>query len=149
MSMFLQICFVGVGYYVVWLLLWEGYQCFYKIEIVVVISDVIWQCFFDVDELMNVVFVWFDECVVGLVYWIYYCFCWIVGDYCYLQDLFVVEGLCGEGIGCWLIEYVYVEVGVVGCLWVYWLIYESNSDVMKLYECIVDKFGFFQYCRIF
>ncbi len=82
------------------------------------------------------------------MHWIYHRSCWTVGDYCYLQDLFVAEGLRGEGIGRRLIEHVYAEAGAAGCSRVHWLTHESNSDAMKLYERIADKSGFLQYRRI-
>lgn len=148
MSTSLQIRPVGAADHAAWLPLWEGYQRFYKTEIAAATSDATWQRFLDADEPMNAALAWLDERAVGLVHWIYHCSCWTVGDYCYLQDLFVAEGLRGEGIGRRLIEHVYAEAGAAGCSRVHWLTHESNSDAMKLYERIADKSGFLQYRRI-
>ena len=148
MSTSLQIRPVGAGDHAAWLPLWEGYQRFYKTEIAAATSDAAWQRFLDADEPMNAALAWLDERAVGLVHWIYHRSCWTVGDYCYLQDLFVAEGLRGEGIGRRLIEHVYAEAGAAGCSRVHWLTHESNSDAMKLYERIADKSGFLQYRRI-
>ncbi|MFK1552068.1 GNAT family N-acetyltransferase [Pseudomonas aeruginosa] len=148
MSTPLQIRPVGAADRAAWLPLWEGYQRFYKTEIAAATSDTTWQRFLDADEPMNAALAWLDERAVGLVHWIYHPSCWTVGDYCYLQDLFVAEGLRGEGIGRRLIEHVYAEAGAAGCSRVHWLTHESNSDAMKLYERIADKSGFLQYRRI-
>lgn len=96
MSTSLQIRPVGAGHHAAWLPLWEGYQRFYKTEIAAATSDATWQRFLDADEPMNAALAWLDERAVGLVHWIYHRSCWTVGDYCYLQDLFVAEGLRGE-----------------------------------------------------
>ncbi|ABR85768.1 TPA: GNAT family N-acetyltransferase [Pseudomonas aeruginosa] len=143
-----QIRPVGAADHAAWLPLWEGYQRFYRTEIAAATSDATWQRFLDADEPMNAALAWLDGRAVGLVHWIYHRSCWTLGDYCYLQDLFVAEGLRGEGVGRRLIEHVYAEAGAAGCSRVHWLTHESNSDAMKLYERIADKSGFLQYRRI-
>lgn len=148
MSTSLQIRPVGAADHAAWLPLWEGYQRFYRTEIAAATSDATWQRFLDADEPMNAALAWLDGRAVGLVHWVYHRSCWTVGDYCYLQDLFVAEGLRGEGVGRRLIEHVYTEAGAAGCSRVHWLTHESNSDAMKLYERIADKSGFLQYRRI-
>ncbi|HBN8235400.1 GNAT family N-acetyltransferase [Pseudomonas paraeruginosa] len=148
MSTSLQIRPVGAADHAAWLPLWEGYQRFYRTEIAAATSDATWQRFLDADEPMNAALAWLDGRAVGLVHWIYHRSCWTVGDYCYLQDLFVAEGLRGEGVGRRLIEHVYAEAGAAGCSRVHWLTHESNSDAMKLYDRIADKSGFLQYRRI-
>ena len=47
-----------------------------------------------------------DGAAIGLVHWIVHRSCWTVGDYCYLQDLFVAPGRRGGGIGRRLIDAV-------------------------------------------
>lgn len=148
MSTSLQIRPVGAAAHAAWLPLWEGYQRFYRTEIAAATSDATWQRFLDADEPMNAALAWLDGRAVGLVHWIYHRSCWTLGDYCYLQDLFVAEGLRGEGVGRRLIEHVYAEAGAAGCSRVHWLTHESNSDAMKLYDRIADKSGFLQYRRI-
>ncbi|AVR70582.1 MULTISPECIES: GNAT family N-acetyltransferase [Pseudomonas aeruginosa group] len=148
MSTSLQIRPVGAADHAAWLPLWEGYQRFYRTEIAAATSDATWQRFLDADEPMNAALAWLDGRAVGLVHWIYHRSCWTLGDYCYLQDLFVAEGLRGEGVGRRLIEHVYAEAGAAGCSRVHWLTHESNSDAMKLYDRIADKSGFLQYRRI-
>ncbi|MBH9394580.1 GNAT family N-acetyltransferase [Pseudomonas aeruginosa] len=143
-----QIRPVGAADHAAWLPLWEGYQRFYRTEIAAATSDATWQRFLDADEPMNAALAWLDGRAVGLVHWIYHRSCWTLGDYCYLQDLFVAEGLRGEGVGRRLIEHVYAAAGAAGCSRVHWLTHESNSDAMKLYERIADKSGFLQYRRI-
>lgn len=133
----------------VWLPLWQGYQRFYKTEIPAETSAVAWQRFLDPAEPMYAALAWLDGRAVGLVHFVYHRSCWTVGDYCYLQDLFVAEGLRGEGIGRRLIEQVYATAQAAGCSRVHWLTHETNTDAMSLYERIADRSGFVQYRHLF
>ncbi|PAU62211.1 GNAT family N-acetyltransferase [Pseudomonas sp. PIC25] len=128
-----------------WLPLWQGYQRFYQTDIPAGTSAVTWQRFLDPVEPMHAALAWLDGRAVGLVHFIYHRSCWTGGDYCYLQDLFVAEGLRGEGVGRRLIEHVYATAQAAGCSRVHWLTHETNTEAMKLYERIADRSGFVQY----
>ena len=84
----------------------------------------------------------------GLVHFIYHRSCWTPGNYCYLQDLFVAEGIRGGGIGRALIEHVYAEAGKAGASRVHWLTQETNYQGRMLYDRIADRSGFIQYRKI-
>ncbi|PAU64453.1 GNAT family N-acetyltransferase [Pseudomonas indica] len=132
-----------------WLPLWQGYQRFYQADIPAETSAVTWQHFLDPAEPMHAALAWLDGRAVGLVHFIYHRSCWTVGNYCYLQDLFVAEGLRGEGVGRRLIEHVYATAQAAGCSRVHWLTHETNTEAMKLYERIADRSGFVQYRHLF
>ena len=68
-----------------------------------------------------------------------------VGDYCYLQDLFVAEGRRGDGVGRLLIEAVVAKARALNCSRVHWLTHETNRDAMQLYDRIAERSGFVQY----
>ncbi|MCY1277660.1 Acetyltransferase (GNAT) family protein [compost metagenome] len=131
-----------------WLPLWQGYQRFYKTEIAAATSDVTWQRFLDPAEPMHAALAWQDGKAVGMVHWIFHRSCWTTGDYCYLQDLFVAEGLRGGGIGRQLIEHVYGAARAAGASRVHWLTHETNEVAMRLYDDIADRPGFVQYRKI-
>ncbi|MDH4562939.1 GNAT family N-acetyltransferase [Pseudomonas sp. BN411] len=131
-----------------WLPLWQGYQRFYKTEIAEATTAVTWQRFLDPAEPMNAALAWRNGEAVGLVHFIYHRSCWTVGDYCYLQDLYVAEGVRGGGIGRQLIEHVYAEARAAGSSRVHWLTHETNTDAMQLYDRIADRSGFVQYRKI-
>jgi GNAT superfamily N-acetyltransferase len=73
--------------------------------------------------------------------------CWTIGDYVYLQDLFVSPEARGTGVGRKLIEYVYEVARTGGCSRVHWLTHETNTDAMLLYDRIAERSGFVQYRR--
>lgn len=133
----------------VWLPLWQGYQQFYKTEISAQTSAITWQRFLDPGEPMHAAIAWLDNKPVGIVHWIYHRSCWTVGDYCYLQDLFVEQPLRGAGVGRKLIEHVYAQAQAAGASRVHWLTQETNTDAMQLYDRIADRSGFLQYRKLF
>ena len=128
-----------------WLPLWRGYQAFYKVDIPAEVSAVTWARLNDAAEPMGGALAWAGERAVGLVHHIRHRSCWTVGDYCYLQDLYVDPGLRGGGVGRRLIEYVYAYAREAGLDRVHWLTHETNTDAMLLYDRIADKSGFVQY----
>lgn len=128
-----------------WLPLWQGYQTFYDVEIPDAASMQTWRRFLDPDEPMNAAIAWMDDEVVGLVHFIFHRSCWTEGDYCYLQDLFVIPSARGRGVGRRLIEHVYAEASRRDCPRVYWLTHETNAEAILLYDHIAERSGFIQY----
>ena len=132
----------------VWDPLWRGYLSFYKTAIADDIRAVTWSRLLDPAEPMKGALAFRDGVAVGLVHHIRHRSCWTVGDYVYLQDLFVAEGLRGGGVGRVLIDHVYAIARASGCDRVHWLTHETNLDAMKLYDRIADRSGFVQYRKI-
>ncbi len=128
-----------------WLPLWRGYQSFYKTDIPAEVSAVTWSRLLDAAEPMGGALAWDGASAVGMVHHIRHRSCWTVGDYLYLQDLFVSPDARGGGIGRQLIQYVYDLAGAQGCSRVHWLTHETNTDAMLLYDRIADRSGFVQY----
>jgi len=131
-----------------WYPLWRGYQAFYKADIPVETSRVTWARLLDPAEPMHGTFAIADGRAVGIVHYIEHRSCWTVGNYCYLQDLFVEPALRGTGLGRKLIEHVCAWARGAGCSRVHWLTHESNAEAMKLYDRIADRSGFVQYRKM-
>lgn len=132
-----------------WLPLWQGYQRFYKTVIAEQTTAITWQRFLDDAEPMHAALAWRDGKAIGLVHFIYHRSCWTEGDYCYLQDLYVSEGIRGGGIGRHLIEHVSQQARAAGASRVHWLTHETNTDAMHLYDKVADRSGFVQYRKLF
>jgi GNAT superfamily N-acetyltransferase len=147
--MSLQIRPVTAADHAAWLPLWQGYQRFYQAEIPAAVSAVTWQRFLDPSEPMHAALAWQDGVAIGLVHWIFHRSCWTVGDYCYLQDLFVDKAVRSGGHGRALIEHVYAAAQAAGASRVHWLTQEDNAQARLLYDRIASRSGFIQYRHLF
>jgi GNAT superfamily N-acetyltransferase len=132
-----------------WLPLWRGYQQFYQTDIAPATTDAVWARFHDPAEPMHVAVAESQGQLIGIVHFIFHRSCWTVGDYVYLQDLFVSPSARGQGVGRALIEFVYQRAQEQGASRVHWLTHESNADAMLLYDRIAQKSGFIQYRKVF
>ena len=65
-----------------------------------------WARLHDPAEPMGVLGAYVDGKLRGIVHYLFHRSCWTIGNYCYLQDLFVAEGARNLGLGRALIEAV-------------------------------------------
>jgi GNAT superfamily N-acetyltransferase len=143
----IQILPLSAQHHSAWLPLWAGYQSFYKTAIAPEVSSVTWSRLLDPTEPMGAALAWHGPAAVGLVHHIRHRSCWTIGDYVYLQDLFVAPESRRAGVGRKLIDYVYALARAQGCSRVHWLTHETNTDAMLLYDRIAERSGFVQYRR--
>lgn len=139
---------IGPGKHAAWLPLWQGYQAFYEVALPDAATACTWARLLDPAEPVDGALAWRGEEAVGLVHHIRHRSAWTIGDYCYLQDLFVADSARGAGIGRRLIEHVYAAAKAAGCSRVHWLTHETNADAMLLYDRIAEKSGFLQYRKL-
>ena len=85
--------------------------------------------------------------LVGFTHLVFHRGTWSVGDFCYLEDLFVAKAARQRGVARALIEAVYDLADKRGCERVYWLTHESNTTARKLYDQVAEHHGFIQYRR--
>lgn len=131
-----------------WYPLWRGYQAFYETDIPEAASRVAWERLLAPEEPMHGALALEDGRPVGLVHHLEHRSFWTVGNYCYLQDLFVAPEARGGGIGRMLIEHVYAEARRRGCSRVHWLTQEGNTTARRLYDRIAERSGFIQYRKL-
>jgi GNAT superfamily N-acetyltransferase len=131
-----------------WYPLWRAYQEFYKLDIPAEVSAVTWRRLLDPAEPMFGALAWSAQKAVGLVHWLLHRSCWTIGNYCYLQDLFVCHEERSRGIGRKLIDHVTLAAEESECSRVYWLTHETNSNAMLLYDRVAERSGFVQYRKL-
>jgi GNAT superfamily N-acetyltransferase len=132
-----------------WEPLWQGYLQFYKAEVPASATDTAWARLHDPNEPMFALGAYAGDALKGIVHYLYHRSMWTVGNYCYLQDLFVDPSARGLGLGRALIEAVYAEAKKTGASRVYWLTQEDNATARALYDKLADRSGFIQYRKIF
>ena len=140
---------IGLDERAAWEPLWKGYQTFYKTVISDQTTAVTWARLHDPAEPMFILGAYVDGKLTGIVHYLFHRSTWTIGNYCYLQDLFVVEQARGLGLGRALIEAVYEAARNVGASRVYWLTQESNKTARALYDKLAERSGFIQYRKVF
>ncbi|MFL6795796.1 MAG: GNAT family N-acetyltransferase [Xanthobacteraceae bacterium] len=132
-----------------WEPLWKGYQDFYATVISEETTAVTWARLHDPAEPMGVLGADFQGELCGIVHYLFHRSCWTIGDYCYLQDLFVAEKARNRGIGRELIAAVEAKARSLGASRLYWLTQESNASARSLYDQLAQRSGFIQYRKLF
>jgi GNAT superfamily N-acetyltransferase len=88
-----------------------------------------------------------DGSLIGFTNIIFHRGTWTIGDFCYLEDLFVAPAARNRGIARALIEAVYALADERGCERVYWLTHETNTTARALYDKVAAYRGFIHYRR--
>ncbi len=139
---------IGVDERTAWEPLWNGYLAFYQTTLAPGATDVAWQRFQDPDEPMFLLGAYVNGKLTGIVHYLFHRSSWTVGNYCYLQDLFVSEDARGLGLGRALIEAVYEKAREAGASRVYWLTHSTNARARALYDEVGENLGYIQYRKI-
>jgi GNAT superfamily N-acetyltransferase len=140
---------VGPNERAVWEPLWNGYLTFYESSVSKETSDVLWTRLHDPAEPMFVLGAYRDGRLIGIAQYIFHRSCWTIGNYCYLQDLFVAPDVRGSGAGRALIVAVESEARKAGASRLHWLTREDNHSARALYDKVADRSGFIQYRKLF
>jgi GNAT superfamily N-acetyltransferase len=140
---------VGPDERAAWEPLWNGYLTFYESSVTKEVSDVLWKRLHDPAEPMHLLGAYRDGRLIGIAQYIFHRSCWTIGDYCYLQDLFVVPDVRGSGAGRALIAAVECEARKAGASRLHWLTKEDNHSARALYDQMADRSGFIQYRKLF
>jgi GNAT superfamily N-acetyltransferase len=132
-----------------WEQLWAGYLAFYESTLAPEITETTWRRFFDKNEPMHALVAADDTSgeLLGFTHLVFHRDTWSVGDFCYLEDLFVAPTARKLGVARALIEAVYDLADERGCERVYWLTHETNTTARKLYDQVAEHRGFIQYRR--
>ena len=134
-----------------WQPLWDGYNAFYGREgttaLAPAITEITWRCFLDAAEPMHALVAELDGRLVGLTHCVFHRSTTRVEGTCYLQDLFTVPDLRGQGVARALIEAVDVLARAQGVKRVYWQTHESNASGRLLYDKVARHMGFIVYAH--
>ena len=132
-----------------WEPLWQGYLTFYESSVSPETTDVLWKRLHDPSEPMFALGATSGGRLIGIVHYLFHRSCWTIGDYCYLQDLFVTEDARGLGAGRALIAAVEKDARDRGASRVHWLTKEDNHTARALYDTLAERSGFIQYRKLF
>jgi GNAT superfamily N-acetyltransferase len=137
--------------YAGWRPLWDGYNAFYgrvgETALPEAITAATWERFFAADEPVRALVALHQDQIVGLTHYLFHRSTTRINDVCYLQDLFTVEHLRGQGVGRKLILAVYEAARQAGSSRVYWQTQTSNEKGRALYDKVAEHKGYIVYAH--
>lgn len=129
-----------------WEPLWQGYLAFYETRVPEEVTETTWRRLMtEGEDPSGFCAVGDDDRPVGIVHYHFHRSTWTIGDYCYLQDLFVSPDIRGGGAGRALIEAVYRAAEARGASQTYWLTQDFNTTARKLYDKVGQLTPFIKY----
>ena len=135
-----------------WLPLWQGYNAFYGrgggTALPEAITQMTWARFFDAYEPVHALVAEQDGELRGLVHYLFHRSTTLIEPICYLQDLFTLAQVRGQGVGRALINAVYERARLAGATRVYWQTHETNKTAMQLYDQVATRSGFLVYRKL-
>lgn len=120
-----------------WDVLWQGYLTFYGQDLADEVTEITWKRLMTAGEEPHGLCVVDDTGrLTGFVHYLFHRSTWSPTAYCYLEDLFVLPGSRGAGVGRRLVEAVYAAADEAGCPNVYWFTHRDNATARHLYDRI-------------
>ena len=128
-----------------WLPLWQAYLAFYETSLSDELTALAWQRLNDPNFNLHGFVAEIDGVAVGITHYLYHHATWSLGEYCYLEDLFVAPSTRGKGVGRGLINAVKNAATARKASKVYWVTHQHNAVARKLYDAVAIDNGFVQY----
>lgn len=126
-----------------WEVLARGYKDFYKTPTSDEEYAVTWARLLQQDGVFGLG-AYLDGQLVGLAHYLFHAHAW-VPSVCYLQDLYTLPTVRGQGVGRALIEAVADRARERGAARYYWLTQEHNATARALYDKLARYGGFVRY----
>lgn len=131
-----------------WRALWKSYLAFYNTTVTQDVYELTFRRLIERQTSQQMAFLAEkDDRLVGLVHYIHHPHNWKLEHVIYLQDLFALPEVRGQGVGRALIEAVYDAADKMGCPSVYWLTQENNETARRLYDRVATVSDFIKYNR--
>ncbi len=128
-----------------WLALWGDYLAFYEVQLDPAVTERTWARLMDAAASLQGRAAWDGEVMLGFALHLTHSSTWVVGEDCYLEDLFVSESARGHGVGRALIEDLQAIARAKGCHRLYWHTDQGNMRARALYDSFVLSDGHVRY----
>jgi GNAT superfamily N-acetyltransferase len=120
-----------------WRQLWAGHLAFHGAELAPEVTDHTWRRILDPASPMSMRVACRQGVVVGFATYFPHPSSWIIGDDCYLEDLYVDESQRGRGVGRALIDDLAALATARGWQHLYWHTRVDNHPARRLYDSYV------------
>ena len=128
-----------------WRSLWQGFLHYYHANLDPQITDFTWKRLMDPASPLKARLAEVDGQVAGFAIHQHHPSTWVMGDDCYLEDLFVAPTARGKGVGRALIEDLATLARAKGWQRLYWNTDQSNETARRLYDSFTPDDGHIRY----
>jgi GNAT superfamily N-acetyltransferase len=128
-----------------WRGLWQQYLDFYEVSLSPQVTDRTWARMMDAASPLRGRLAFLDGKMVGFALHMHHPSTWVMGDDCYLEDLFLAPDARGKGLGRALIEDLIAIARAKGWHRLYWHTDEGNTTARRLYDQFVTSDGHIRY----
>lgn len=128
-----------------WRRLWQGFLDYYGVSLAPEVTDFTWERLMAQQSPLKVRLACDDTGVLGFAIHQHHPSTWVLGDDCYLEDLFVDPQARGKGVGRALIEDLVALARSRGWKRLYWNTDASNETARKLYDSFTPDDGHVRY----
>jgi GNAT superfamily N-acetyltransferase len=132
-----------------WLPLWNGYNAFYdRAGPTALPGDVTmatWARFLDPMEPVHALVAERDNRLIGLAHYVFHRSTTMLGQTCYLQDLFTDTAARRQGVGRLLIDAARERARASGAARLYWHTQAKNAAARRLYDDMAGASDFVVY----
>ena len=125
--------------------LWQGFLDFYETDLAPAVTEYTWTRLMDPASPMKMRLAEAHGQVLGFAIHQHHPSTWVMGDDCYLEDLFVSAEARGQGLGRALIEDLMTIARVRGWHRMYWNTDQANAAARKLYDSFTLSDGHVRY----
>ena len=128
-----------------WTRLWQGFLDYYDTTLPPAVTDSTWVRLMDPACPMKMRLAVVDGVPLGFAIHQHHPSTWVMGDDCYLEDLFVNPAARGKGLGRALINDLMALARARGWHRLYWNTEATNATARKLYDSFVQNDGHIRY----
>ncbi len=128
-----------------WRRLWTGFLTYYDMDLAPEITDFTWARLMDPSCPMKARMAFDGPQALGFAIHQHHPSTWVMGDDCYLEDLFVDPAARGKGVGRALIEDLANLARAQGWKRLYWNTEITNAAARKLYDSFTPDDGHIRY----
>lgn len=128
-----------------WRGLWAGYLAFYDHPLPEALVAFTWARLMDPSHALKMRVAEVGGQVLGFAIHQHHPSTWVMGDDCYLEDLFISETARGKGLGRSLIEDLRDLAREKGWHRLYWHTDRGNERARALYDTFVEEDGHIRY----
>lgn len=128
-----------------WRALWAQYLAFYKVDLSAEVTANTWARAHDPASPMRIRVAVENATILGFAVHLHHPSTWVMGEDCYLEDLFVSPDARGKGVGRALIQDLAALAKANGWHRLYWHTDEGNATARRLYDSFTPSDGHVRY----